>query len=131
MVYFYLYSVGAIVIIVATLLPTLIVEFPFVYWGITKKFGFFVALNVMTNMLFNSILFVIARLNFKFNLNWLLIVWFVSAELIIIPLGEAYAYKKITETSIKRIILFSYLANITSCLVGLLPQIIIYMRYMR
>ena len=47
------------IIISATFIPTLILEFPFVYFGITKKISFYIVLNVITNMTFNMILFII------------------------------------------------------------------------
>ena len=121
---FYVYVVGAIIIILATLLPTLIFEYPFVYYGITKKKSFFVVLNVMTNMSFNMILFGITYLVLGLHKNWPVVVWYVIGEGVLIPFGEAFAYKQITEMRFKRILLFSYLANIVSCLVGFVPLII-------
>lgn len=113
------------IIIASTIIPTLILEFPFVYFGIAKKVGFFVVLNVITNMTFNMILFLISFLTLTgWRIELPIYIWYVAGELVLIPLGEALAYKQVADKSFKRIVLFSYLANVTSFIAGLSPLII-------
>ena len=113
------------IIISATFIPTLILEFPFVYFGITKKISFYIVLNVITNMTFNMILFIICYFSIGSRITLPIYAWYVIGELVLIPLGEAFAYKQISEKPIKRIVLFTYLANIASFIVGFAPLIVL------
>ena len=119
--------VYAAMIIAATIIPTLIFEYPFVYFGITKKLSFFVVLNVITNMTFNMILFLITYLALGWKTEFPMYIWYAVGELILIPWGEAFAYKQISDKPFKRIVIFSYLANIVSFISGLSPLIIWHM----
>ena len=58
-------------------------------------------------------------------INFIGIVWFVLAELVLIPVAEAHAYRKISDAGTKRIFLFTYLANLASCAAGILLDALI------
>ena len=55
-------------------------------------------------------------------LFWL---WFALAELVLIPVTEALAYRKISRAGTKRIFAFTYLANLASCAAGLVLEALI------
>lgn len=118
---------GAVIMILATFIPTFLIELPIIYFGkITKNVIFIAILNLLTNVLFNIALillcYICATTNFSF---WPVIIFYAFAELLVIPLFEAGLYRKISDASSKRIIAFSYLANIASCLPGVALSIIL------
>ena len=122
---------GAAIMILATFIPTFLIELPIIYFGkITKNVVFIAILNLLTNVLFNIALillyYICATTNFSF---WPVIIFYAFAELLVIPLSEAGLYRKISDASSKRIIAFSYLANIASCLPGVALSIILFSIY--
>lgn len=113
----FLYS--GVLCLLSTAVPTILIELPIIYFGkVTKNIKFIIVLNVFTNSLFNAVLAILFLIN-NFNCFWPMIVWYALAELILIPISEANLYKKISDTFFKRILLFSYLANMASCLAGI------------
>ena len=118
---------GAVVMILATFIPTFLIELPIIYFGkITKNVKFIAILNLLTNVLFNLGLILLYYIYATTNISFRpVIIFYAIAELIVIPLSEAGLYRKISDASTKRIIAFSYLANIASCLPGVALAIIL------
>ena len=109
---------------------TLLIETPvIVRSGITDRKPYIRGVNVVTNVLMNVVLTLILFLRtLVLNeeiINFIGIVWFVLAELVLIPVSEALAYRKISDAGTKRIFLFTYLANLASCAAGILLDALI------
>ncbi len=109
---------------------TLLIETPvIVRSGITDRKPYVRGVNIVTNVLMNVILTLILFLRtLVLNeeiINFIGIVWFVLAELVLIPVAEAHAYRKISDAGTKRIFLFTYLANLASCAAGILLDALI------
>ena len=109
---------------------TLLIETPvIVRSGITDQKPYIRGVNIVTNVLMNMVLTIILFLRtLVLNeeiINFIGIVWFVLAELVLIPVAEAHAYRKISDAGTKRIFLFTYLANLASCAAGILLDALI------
>ncbi len=89
--------------------------------GVTGNKEYIRGINMLTNAVFNSVLVIMGFL----AENYILIAWYVFAELLLIPVYEAYAYKKISPLSFSQVLKTSYIANILSCFVGLLISLVI------
>ena len=120
-----LYVLGAFLASVLTIiLPvtvTVLVEYPFIICGkVCDNKKFFVALNALTNVVFNgiSVIFIFLSMFSSFEELYASI-WFILAEANIIPIVEARLYMKISKASHLRIYLLTYLANIFSCGMGI------------
>ena len=46
-------------------------------------------------------------------------------ELVLIPLSEAFVYRKASAAGTKRIIVFTYLANLASCAAGIVLTVLL------
>ena len=111
--------IGAAILFIAVKV-TIWIETPvIVKSGITANKKYIAAINSITNTVFNSVLLVFLFFSL-FRGTTLPIVWSVLGELILIPLVEILAYKKVSKAPLKRIIIFTYIANILSCVVGLI-----------
>ena len=110
------------VAIIAPIFVTVLVEFPFIILGkVCDNKRFFIALNVLTNFIFNSINVIFYILShIFFSLSEVRFGWCILAEGIIIPLVEARMYMKISDSSRIRIYILTYLANIASCALGII-----------
>ena len=97
--------------------------------GITDQKPYIRGVNIVTNVLMNVILTLILFLRtLVLNediINIIAVVWFALAELILIPVAEALAYRKISGAGTKKIFLFTYLANLASCAAGIVLDIAI------
>ena len=111
--------IGAAILFIAVKI-TIWVETPvIVKSGITANKKYIAAINSITNTVFNSVLLVFLFFSL-FRDTSLAIVWSVLGELILIPLVEILAYKKVSKVPLKRIIIFTYIANFLSFAVGLI-----------
>ena len=54
------------------------------------------------------------------------LIWFILAELLLIPVSEGLLYLKLSPAGKKRVFLVTYLANLTSCGAGLILSVIIH-----
>ena len=109
---------------------TLLIETPIIVRsGITDQKPYIRGVNIVTNVLMNMVLTLILFLRtLVLNediINIIGLVWFVLAELVLIPVSEALAYRKISGAGTKRIFLFTYLANLASCAAGILLDFVI------
>ena len=109
---------------------TVAIETPIIIrGGITDNKPYIRSLNIVTNVLLNlvlaGILFWLRQVSDQGRIIKLAFVWFVLAELILIPVSEAQLYRKISAAGTKRIFLFTYLANAVSCAAGLLLSLLI------
>ena len=103
------------VVIMLPIGVTLVLEYPFIIWGkVCDSKRFFVALNVLTNVAFNIVFYILAIAT-----SWEALIWFLVAEAVIIPLCEAKMYLKVSKASTLRIYLLTYLANMASCGLGI------------
>lgn len=105
---------------------TVLIETPIIVrFGVTKNRRYIEGVNTLTNVLFNMILAGLCCLGIFLRggettpaFRYMLAVWYVLAELILIPVSEAFIYKKISSLGMPRILLCSYTANLVSCLAG-------------
>ena len=109
---------------------TLLIETPIIVRsGITDQEPYIRGVNIVTNVLLNMVLTLILFLRtLVLNeeiINVIGTVWFILAELVLIPAAEVFAYRKISDAGTKRIVLFTYLANLASCAAGLLLDALI------
>ena len=103
---------------------TVAIETPIIIrGGITDNKPYIRSLNIVTNVLLNlvlaGILFWLRQVSDQDRVIKIAFVWFILAELILIPVSEAQLYRKISAAGTKRIFLFTYLANAVSCAAGL------------
>ena len=111
--------IGAAILFIAVKV-TIWIETPvIVKSGITANKKYIAAINSITNTVFNSVLLVFLFFSL-FRGTTLPIVWSVLGELILIPLVEILAYKKVSKVPLKRIIIFTYIANFLSFAAGLI-----------
>ena len=111
--------IGAAILFIAVKI-TIWIETPvIVKSGITANKKYIAAINSITNTVFNSVLLVFLFFSL-FRGTTLPIVWSVLGELILIPLVEILAYKKVSKVPLKRIIIFTYIANFLSFAAGLI-----------
>jgi len=95
---------------------------------ITKETKYLIAINLVTNYTYNLVLAIFTnayRMNYQVQYGWI----FVS-EALWIPILEAFLLTKISKVSKKKIYLVTYLANITSFLVGLLLTRLVLVSYL-
>ena len=115
-------------LLVFAVVLTIAVELPIIRLGkVTKHNGIIITINIVTNLTFNVIYLLLYHMNFLYRNSFLsrdgvTLGWYVLAELLLIPLSEAFVYGKISKTSRKRILVVTYLANLASCLAGELFQ---------
>ena len=109
---------------------TVVIETPvIVRGGVTENRRYICAVNIVTNVILNMVLAGLLLLTPRVPDEELIRTvgraWFFLAELILIPLSEGFLYKKISSAGIKRILLFTYLANFASCGAGIVLDLII------
>lgn len=112
---------------------TVLIETPvIVRSGVTDNKRYVAGINVVTNVLLQLSLAGVLQLERAVSggaagaehpLFWL---WFALAELVLIPVTEALAYRKISRAGTKRIFAFTYLANLASCAAGLVLEALIW-----
>ena len=112
---FLLFSVGV----------TVLIETPvIVRRGVTGNKKYIRAVNTLTNVIFNMVLTGILVIGgfplTPATVTVIAVAWYALAELIAIPVFEAYAYKKISSLEWKKILISTYIANFLSCAVGIL-----------
>ncbi|MBR6704194.1 MAG: hypothetical protein IKI82_02070 [Lachnospiraceae bacterium] len=121
---------AAAVFFAVPIVLTVAIETPIIIrGGITDNKPYIRSLNIVTNVLLNlvlaGILFWLRQVSDQGRIIKLAFVWFVLAELILIPVSEALLYRKISAAGTKKIFLFTYLANAVSCAAGLLLSLLI------
>ena len=121
---FLFYIVGLPILLIAgTILLTLVVEYPIVYYsGITRSRKYIVAVNALTNVCLNAGTLIVFLLNISKNsarITHAINIWIFFAELLWIPLAESVLYFKISKQSSTRVLLVTYAANFASFLIGL------------
>ena len=109
---------------------TVAIETPIIIrGGITDNKPYIRSLNIVTNVLLNlvlaGILLWLRQVSDQDRVIKIAFVWFILAELILIPVSEAQLYRKISAAGTKKIFLFTYLANAVSCAAGLLLSLLI------
>ena len=114
-------TINNILSIVTALFITLIVEIPYIYKVLKyKSIKNIIGINVFTNILFNTVLYMWALVFNKGLLAPIITggIWIVF-ELIFIPLTEIKFYKKtnVYNLVLKNIILHTYIANALSCVI--------------
>ena len=117
---FYLLTVGL----------TIAIEAPVLIRGkVTKNRRLISGVNIVTNVLLNLSLTLLYLLEYsgagKASADTLAALWFLLAELLLIPLSEAFVYRKASAAGTKRIIVFTYLANLASCAAGIVLTILL------
>ena len=121
-------SLKEIALLAFAVVLTVAVELPIIRIGkVTKHNGIIIAINVVTNLTFNVIYLLLYHVSFLYRDSFIsregvTLGWYVFAELLLIPLSEAFVYGKISKASGKRILVVTYLANFASCLAGELFQ---------
>ena len=103
---------------------TVAIETPVILRGsVTKNRAYIRSVNLVTNILLNmiltGILLFLTRSADQDRVIKIAFVWFLLAELVLIPVSEALLYRIISAAGTKRIFLFTYLANLASCSAGL------------
>lgn len=103
---------------------TVAIETPIIVrGGVTDSKMYIRNVNIVTNVLLNlvlaGLLFWLRQVSDQDRVIKIAFVWFILAELILIPVSEAQLYRKISAAGTKRIFLFTYLANAVSCAAGL------------
>jgi len=117
---FYLLTVGL----------TIAIETPVLIRGkVTENRRLICGVNIVTNVLLNLSLTLLYLLKYSgagegFT-DTLSTVWLTLSELLLIPLSEAFVYRKASAAGTKRIIVFAYLANLASCAAGIVLEIIL------
>ena len=108
-------------LLIAVKLTILIETCVIIRSGITENRKYISAINTITNIVFNLVLVVIS-VSGSFignNLSKILtIIWYVTCELILIPICEAYAYKAVSQASFTKIKKATYIANLLSLFIG-------------
>ena len=111
---------------------TVLIETPvIVRSGVTDNKRYVAGINVVTNVLLQLSLAGVLQLGravpgrAAFAADPLFWLWFALAELVLIPVTEALAYRKISRAGTKRIFAFTYLANLASCAAGLVLEALI------
>lgn len=108
------------VLLIAPLL-TCIIETPIIYsFKITKNIKYIIAVNLLTNYVLNlvgGVLYTKALTGYY--------VWVAVCEACVIPLSEAWLFSKISDKGKGKIIFASYVANVSSFLMGLLIEFIL------
>ena len=103
---------------------TVAIETPIIVrGGVTDSKTYIRNVNIVTNVLLNlvlaGLLLWLRQVSDQDRVIKIAFVWFILAELILIPVSEAQLYRKISAAGTKRIFLFTYLANAVSCAAGL------------
>lgn len=103
---------------------TVAIETPIIVrGGVTDSKMYIRNVNIVTNVLLNlvlaGLLLWLRQVSDQDRVIKIAFVWFILAELILIPVSEAQLYRKISAAGTKRIFLFTYLANAVSCAAGL------------
>ena len=103
---------------------TVAIETPIIVrGGVTDSKTYIRNVNIVTNVLLNlvlaGLLLWLRQVSDQDRVIKIAFVWFILAELILIPVSEAQLYRKISAVGTKRIFLFTYLANAVSCAAGL------------
>ena len=111
---------------------TVLIETPvIVRSGVTDNKRYVAAVNIVTNALLQMSLAGVQELvravsgGAAGEEHPLVLLWFAVAELVLIPVTEALAYRKISDAGTKRIFAFSYLANLLSCAAGLVLDVLV------
>ena len=110
---------------------TVLIETPVIVRGkVTDNKAYIRAVNVVTNVALNLVLFGIQSLgNGALGTRaagTLSIVWFILGEAVLVPVSEVLAYRKISEAGTGRIFGVTYLANLASCAAGLVLGAVIW-----
>ena len=120
-----------IILLIAALAVTLLIEVPYVYFVMKyKAVRNIIAVNVFTNVFLNTVFFLLDSFGNYHYLDpdiWIIVL--AVFELFIIPVAESWFYVK-TDTyglSKKRIIVNTYAANIISCITGVILTEVLYM----
>ena len=103
---------------------TVLIETSVIVRGkVTNNKAYIRAVNVVTNVALNLVLFGLQSLGNGATgtrtVNTLTVVWFVLGEAVLVPVSEALAYRRISAAGTKRIFGVTYLANLASCAAGL------------
>ncbi len=122
---FLLPAVLGVVFLLLSVGVTVLIETPvIVRRGVTGNKKYIRAVNTLTNVIFNMVLTGILVIGgFPLTpaaVTVIAVAWYALAELIAIPVFEAYAYKKISSLEWKKILISTYIANFLSCAVGIL-----------
>ncbi|MCR4791797.1 MAG: hypothetical protein K5871_03540 [Lachnospiraceae bacterium] len=111
--------------IVLSVMITVWIETPIILrLGVLDNRKYIKGVNMLTNVIHNMILmtiFIVTGLIMKDSdvLKIVALAWVVIAEFALIPISEAYAYKKLSKMEMGKIIGYSYLANLISFVAGL------------
>lgn len=113
-----------IVFFAVTVGLTVLIEMPIIVRSrVTENKRYICGVNIVTNVLLHlvlaGLLLLQAAVPDETPVRTARIIWFVAAELVLIPVAEAFAYRKISSAEPRRIFLFTYLANFASCAAGL------------
>lgn len=111
--------IGAAILFIAVLV-TIWIETPtIIKGGITRNKKYIAAVNSITNTVFNVGLVIITIMRFNlYGHTAILVGWYILGELLLIPLSEILAYKAISKAPFKKIVIFTYIANLESFLLG-------------
>ena len=105
---------------------TVLIEMPIIVRSrVTDSKAYICGVNIVTNVVLHLVMAGILLLSAsadKALIGTLRTAWFILAELILIPVAEALAYRKISSAGTKRIFCFTYLANFASCAAGLVLE---------
>ena len=108
---------------------TVLIETPIIVrGGITDNKVYIRGVNIVTNVLLNMSLvglLLLSRSAGEDRIRAAATAWFLLAELLLIPVSESLAYRKISSAGTGRIFLFTYLANLASCAAGLILEVLI------
>ena len=120
-----------ILIFGAALLLTLLIETPIIVRGrVTDNRTYIRGVNTVTNVLLNLTLLMLQFLKDyaadEAAIEIISLIWFILAELLLIPVSEGLLYLKLSLAGKKRVFLVTYLANLTSCGAGLILSVIIH-----
>ena len=107
---------------------TILIETPIIVRGrVTDSRAYIRGVNAVTNALLNTVLFGIQYLGTGImgtgQAGTLSQIWFILGEVLLVPVSEALAYRKISDAGTKRIFAFTYLANLASCAAGLVLRL--------
>ncbi len=96
-------------------LLTCIIELPIIRaFKITRSNIYIIAVNVMTNLILNTVSVVFGMYFQKARLPWVII-----CEALLIPVGESELYNVISDAGRKKVYIATYIANAVSFLIGL------------
>ena len=115
---------AAAAFLIVPIVLTVAIETPIIVrGGVTDSKTYIRNVNIVTNVLLNlvlaGLLLWLRQVSDQDRVIKIAFVWFILAELILIPVSEAQLYRKISAAGTKRIFLFTYLANAVSCAAGL------------